>query len=475
MEQLHGDHGCQKYPSEKCFKNESVIIVGLRMQHRTTTLAGKFIDDWTFKNANTQYLTHGLHPYPARMIPQLAKKLIMNYSEEEDWVLDPFCGSGTSLVEARLNNRNSIGNELNPLAFLLSKVKTTPLEKEELGRLTKEVLNEAQEKSHLLRNKYSKKGIVSIDKWIEKDTKSTSFIAEIEIPKFPNLDLWFKKNVALELAILRKIILNLDCEQPYGDFFKICLSFTAMKSSNADFESHQAHPSRYKPEKLAAHSPNVLSIFRKKTTDSVNRVIDFSEKISDKQVECFILFGDAKRLDLKSIVPRQGIDIIVTSPPYGEEKNTVGYHRWAKIMAYWIGFSRDEMKKSEELSLGSKPNIDADIPSKTAISFVNLVKEKSKRESRAANLASFFYDYNETIIQMANWLKSGGIATIVVGNRLVSGHRIAMDRVTVELAEQMGFKEEKTFYRDIPNTVMPRRIPEGETIARESIIILRKM
>jgi len=475
VKQLNGDHESQTCLSEKSFKNGSITIVGLRMHQKTTTLGGKIIDDWTFKNANTQYLTHGLHPYPARMIPQLAKKLIMNYSEEEDWVLDPFCGSGTSLVEARLNNRNSIGNELNPLAILLSKVKTTPLEKKELGRLAKKVLSEAQEKIHFFRNKSFKNKIVSIDKWMEKDTRQTSRMEEIEIPKFPNLDLWFKKNVALELAILRKIILNLDCEQPYCDFFKICLSFTAMKSSNADFESHQAHPSRYKPAKLAAHSPNVLSIFRKKTTDSVKRVTDFSEKISDKKVECLVLSGNARRLDLKGVGPSQGIDIIVTSPPYGEEKNTIGYHRWAKIMAYWVGFSRDKMKNSEELTLGFKPNIAADIPSKTAISFVNLVKEKSKRESRAANLASFFYDYNETIMQMAKWLKSRGIATIVVGNRLVSGHRIAMDRVTVDLAEQNGFKEEKTFYRDIPNTVMPKRIPEGETIARESIIILRKM
>lgn len=445
------------------------------MHQRATTLGGRIIDDWTFKNANTRYLTHGLHPYPARMIPQLANKLIMNYSEEEDWVLDPFCGSGTSLVEARLNNRNSIGNELNPLAILLSKVKTTPLEKRELERLSRKVLNEAQEKIYFFRNKYSKNRIVSIDKWMEKDTKQPSSTEEIEIPKFPNLDLWFKKNVAFELAILRNTILNLDCEQKYVDFFKICLSFTAMKSSNADFESHQAHPSRYKPVKLAAHSPNVLSIFQKKITDSARRVIDFSEKTSGKKVQCFVLFGDARRLDLKGVAPSQGIDVVVTSPPYGEEKNTIGYHRWAKIMAYWVGFSREEMKKSERLTLGSKPNIDADIPSKTANSFVNLVKAKSKREIRAANLASFFHDYNETIMQMAKWLKSGGIATIVVGNRLVSGHRIAMDRVSVELAEQMGFKEEKTFFRDIPNTVMPKRIPEGETIARESIIILKRM
>ncbi len=91
-------------------------------------------NDWDFVNANTKKFTHGLHPYPARMVPQIAYRLIKRYSKPYDIVLDPFCGSGTVLTEARVmksdgNNerqlpRNAIGNEINPLALLLSKVKS---------------------------------------------------------------------------------------------------------------------------------------------------------------------------------------------------------------------------------------------------------------------------------------------------------------------------------------------------------------
>ncbi|MEM3661053.1 MAG: DNA methyltransferase [Thermoproteota archaeon] len=67
-----------------------------------TTLYGKeAIDDWNFANCDTSYLTHGLHEYPARMIPQIAQRLINRYSPEGGKILDPFCGSGTVLVEAR--------------------------------------------------------------------------------------------------------------------------------------------------------------------------------------------------------------------------------------------------------------------------------------------------------------------------------------------------------------------------------------
>ena len=447
------------------------------MQHEKTTLSGKTVDEWTFKNADTQYLTHGLHPYPARMIPQLANKLIKKYSEEKDWVLDPFCGSGSVLVECRLRNRNSTGSDINPLAVLLSRVKTTPLDKKGLKNISQKVLDEVQEKIHFNRSKRSKNKFVSIEKWTRKGTQTEIDANSIEIPFFPNMNLWFKEKVINDLSVLRKTIQNLSCEGRYANFFRICLSFTAMKSSNADFGSHQSHPSRYKPEKLETHSPDVLSIFRKKVHDSTRRVIDFSEKVSASEVACSVLFGDARTLDLRGIAPSQGADLIVTSPPYGEEQNTIGYHRWSRIMAYWIGFSQDVMKKSEKLALGAKPNIYVSIPSPTANFFINLVGEKSKEKRgkmRAAALAGFFYDYHRSIVQMARWLKSGGIAAIVVGNRLVAGHRIAMDRVTTELAEESNLREVKTFYRDIPNTVMPKRIPEGETIARESILILEK-
>ncbi|MHC1635591.1 MAG: DNA methyltransferase [Candidatus Methanospirareceae archaeon] len=73
------------------------------MKKRTQiALDNSIIDDWTFKNADTQEHIHGIHPYPARMVPQVAKKLIENYSKPYDVVLDPFCGSGGVLTEAKI-------------------------------------------------------------------------------------------------------------------------------------------------------------------------------------------------------------------------------------------------------------------------------------------------------------------------------------------------------------------------------------
>jgi len=73
------------------------------------------------------YLTHNFHSYPAKFVPQIPRIVIEKLSKPGDIVLDPFCGSGTTLVEAKLTGRHSIGLDINPISILSSKCKTTPL------------------------------------------------------------------------------------------------------------------------------------------------------------------------------------------------------------------------------------------------------------------------------------------------------------------------------------------------------------
>jgi DNA modification methylase len=87
--------------------------------------------DWSFRGCKTQYFTHTFHPYPARFIPQIPSTFIRLFTKEGETVLDPMCGCGTTIVEALLHNRNAIGNDLNPIAVLISKVKTTLIDEEE--------------------------------------------------------------------------------------------------------------------------------------------------------------------------------------------------------------------------------------------------------------------------------------------------------------------------------------------------------
>src|ERR1700730_12599471 len=79
----------------------------------------------SFRDKN--YLTHNLHPYPAKFVPQIPRILIEKFCPKGGVVLDMFCGSGTALLEAALLGHDAIGTDLHPLAVLISKVKTTKL------------------------------------------------------------------------------------------------------------------------------------------------------------------------------------------------------------------------------------------------------------------------------------------------------------------------------------------------------------
>ncbi len=87
--------------------------------------------EWSFSDKtikDTAYITHGIYTYPAKFIPQLAKKIIKKYSNKDDIIIDPFMGSGTTIIEAIINNRIGIGTDVNEIAVLLSKVKATPID-----------------------------------------------------------------------------------------------------------------------------------------------------------------------------------------------------------------------------------------------------------------------------------------------------------------------------------------------------------
>src|SRR3990167_2144551 len=182
---------------------------------------------WDFKESDTKEFTHCIHTYPAMMIPQIARRLIYLYGKESKTLLDPFMGSGTSLVEASLvpHIKEAYGFDLNPLAYLISKVKTTPINLEILEKELPHILN----------------------------TKEYE-----ELPKFKNLEFWFKPKVIENLAILKTAI-NKIPDNDTKDFFKVVLSETIRNVSNTRNSEFKLY--RMEKEKLEKYNPNVFLEF----------------------------------------------------------------------------------------------------------------------------------------------------------------------------------------------------------------------
>lgn len=411
--------------------------------------------DWSFSKADTSYLTHGLHEYPARMIPQIAERLIATYSQEGDRILDPFCGSGTTLVEARLARRNAVGNDVNPLAVLLAKVKSTPIDLEATGFQPREFLSRIEES------------------YAEAARRRALPEAPLEI--HPRLLHWFKEPAARDLQFLYERILEVG-DPDVQDLLRVVFSDTVLRASNIDHHSSRFIRVLHEPA-LSRFSPDPLGYFRRRLLEASARISLFTRRLRKRggssRTEIDVRRGDARRLPFDGSV----FDCAITSPPYGEEENTVGYTRWSRLSVAWLRLNGNAAKETEPAALGaSSPRAAVErleeLPSRTA---VRLLRETMQVDpARMRQALPFFLDYLDSLKEAARVLRPGAPYCIVIGDRSIRRRPLDMEKVTVELGEAAGFTHRESFFRRIPVKLIPWTTPTGRTISRESIIILER-
>jgi hypothetical protein len=282
------------------------------------------------------------------------------------------------------------------------------------------------------------------------------------IPIYKNLNHWFKEPVVNKLSYLKQKISQID-DIDSKMAFTIAFSLTVMKSSNVNWKS-----SRYIrtfPEKeLESYEPEVFTFFMKSLAEVKIRINSYMKR---KKSPAFIVRGDARALPLDN----GAVNLVITSPPYGEERNTIPYVRWSKLLLLWVGFETEQIPKIEKEALGGKSSSEElkDIPSKH---FRDIVRDVSPERLKEA--LPFMFDYFRTLIEMKRVLKKGGRSCIVIGNRSISRKLINMGEVTREFGEAAGFHHEKTYERRIPKKMIPWVTPTGDTISAESIVVLRK-
>ena len=402
---------------------------------------------WDFRGENTKPYTHGLHSYPAMFIPQLARRLIINCSQIGDTICDIFCGSGTTLVESRLLGRNTYGIELNPLAALVAKVKTTPI------------------KPELLQKTY----IYLFSKI--KDCKPK----KEELPTFFNIDFWYKENVIIELARIKKCI-NTIKNKDIRNFFLVTFSETARYTSNS--RNGEFKLFRMPKEKLENYNPDVISIFKKRSEKNIEGMKEFYNDVDNKTWVRIIQGDSTKKYDIKD----ESVDCIVTSPPYGDSRTTVAYGQFSRLSLQWLDMIKDDELQIDRQLMGGivNPEIKNDLNSKSLAKILHLVAEHDSK--RAKEVLAFYIDLNKAFVQAYRILKKYKYFCVVVGNRTVKGIKLPTDFIVSELGENLGFHTVDIIVRNIPNKRMPlKNSPTNvsgeleETMQKESIVILQKL
>lgn len=404
--------------------------------------------DWNFEEYKMSEYTHAIHSYPAMMMPRIARNVIQEYATSESIVLDPYMGSGTTLLEGMVENVGKvIGFDLNPLAVLISTAKTTKFNLEKI-----------------------KKEIDNLDYHL-------SVLSNYEHPSFTILESWFKQENIDELARLKAVINNIE-DSDVRLFFSVVFSETVRHVSftrNGEFKLYKIPES-----KRDSHNPDAIAIFSQKLQSVYTTVKDFYENTTFLNSQTDVSIMNAAITD--SDVKPNSIDLVVTSPPYGDSNTTVAYGQFSRLANEWLDFP-EPISLDRRLMGGVKAKeiVKFDIAElDDAISMIN-EKEKLEKNKRVPSVVSFYKDYEESIEKVAEVVKHGGVVAYLVGNRRVRDVELQTDIITAKMFEKFGFTHEKTIVRDILNKRMPsktsptnNRGQKVKTMAHEYLVILRK-
>ena len=256
--------------------------------------------DWNFPDRVVQSDIEGLHPYPAKFIREIPGALLDALPIPPDSaVLDPFCGSGAALVESQRRGMPCIGIDLNPIAWLISKVKTSPMPD-------------------------------GINQVIEQTIDQARRINCASIPAIPNLDHWFKKPVQEALASCTAAIAAACAE--YRDLLYLALSSIIVRVSNQDSDT------RYAAVSKDVNREDVFSGF----AAAARRISTALDSRDYELSPVTIINADTL------CVPPDAIDhpvgMVITSPPY---PNAYEYWLYHKYRMWWLGFDPLAVKRQE--------------------------------------------------------------------------------------------------------------------------------
>lgn len=397
---------------------------------------------YSIKQANPNSYTHGMFKYPCKFIPEIPRWGINAFLPQKKGVIfDPFSGSGTTLLEANINGIDAYGTEIDDIAKLIIKVKTTVLDLEQIEFL---------EQSYL-----------EIINTISRDD------AEVLRPEIDNLEHWFSENTINELGRMKVYIDHIENDD-IRDFFKLCMVSIIKRVSNADDTS----PKPYVSNKIIKVPPTVEKEFSTVFHRYKQMMLELLNV--DKMGNTNIIQGDALEFSMPS-----GIDLAITSPPY---INAFDYGRTMRLENLWMGtLTEAELRQKKSQYVGTE-KIDSKMEKGdfSILEKSNLLKGYYEQiveqdEKRALIVKKFFEDIEKNLHCIYRQINTGGKYMIVIGNSTIRKVNVESWKVIEEIANKMGFKTIQYFSYIIQNPYI--RIPRkgmGGKISRDYVLVLEK-
>ena len=415
-----------------------------------------------FPNLNkSDRYTHLIHSYPAKLLAHIPYFFLNNsyFSNIGDTILDPFCGTGTVMLEANLAGRNAAGADSNPLARKIAFIKTQKLDENLLNKTLEIILCKAKQQN-------------------------------VKIPEIRNRDFWFPIQTQTQLAKIRSAIGEL-VDNEYKIFFEVCFSNCIKKVSYAD--PRIAVPVKLNPDRFEKDSEHHQKI-RKRLSDL--KTIDVFEKfqticteniIRAKTLVCLsdkvfsrIISENAQVLttsiDKSDLLPDNSIDMILTSPPYaGAQK----YIRSSSLSLSWLGLTESENLKSlDKKSIGRENYLSSELKEiSTGITSADKLLEilLKKNKLRYYIVGNYLLEMKIAIDEAIRVLKKDGFFIIVIGNNKVCDIEFNTQEYLTEYIHSRGLCLQFKLIDDIKSYgLMTKRNKTADIISREWILVFKK-
>ncbi|GIV59245.1 MAG: hypothetical protein KatS3mg043_0334 [Rhodothermaceae bacterium] len=390
-----------------------------------------------------------IHPFPARMAPEIALGVCVKLAADAT-VLDPMAGSGTVLRAAAEQGLRGIGFDMDPLAVLLSKVWTTPIEVSNLEEAAADLVQRAQK--------------LNVEDaplpWIDEHEETLSFV------KF-----WFGKKQRDDLR--RLCFLLQDEDDSISNILRVAISrLIITKERGASLAADVSHSRPHRVYMEKGHDYDVFKSFIKSVKYIVKRL-----KPERLKGNVTVMYGDARQLNIED----ESVDAIITSPPY---LNAIDYLRGHRLALVWLGYQIDLLRLVRSRSMGAerKPDPEADL--ELAKELTASIDPKGKLKDRRRQMINrYALDIHAFMQEAYRVLKHGGEATLVVGNSTHRGVYVENTTIVTTAAEHVGFEwlRDRTHKRPIPPSrrYLPPPSKDDESALKrrmreEMVLTLRK-
>jgi DNA modification methylase len=412
--------------------------------------------------------THAIHEYPAKFIPEFPKFALKYSSLKTGLVYDPFNGSGTTLLEAKLSGLNGIGTDINPLSKLITESKTKIDSTEELNKVIFD--------------------FSSLMKTSESTIRPDLYQKHSDIKIMENFDFWFPIECLQDLIVIKRSIANTKMTSEHSiSFFTVILSSIVKSVSYWDKRQIKVKKKSDKFDKSGI--PDTLALFREKVHNGFEGIKDLLARIDGKN-------GTTQHVEIGSsseCCPEE-VDLIITSPPYINAIDYTMVHKFSFFILdlitpeefkdhcrEYIGMTeravrvaeRNENKRFLSNSDGELDEIYASINH-----YLDRIGEDGSNTSQVREYITYTYfrDMEKAISLWHKSLKNNRLCFVVIGPNNIRNVAVPTHELIRDLMKKNGFVIERTFNHVIHSrAVKTGRNTNAGIIEDEMVIIARKV